>query len=132
MLAVYPLPWWGIQTSASYQNLPGPQISAGYTATNAQIAPSLGRNLSSGANGNATLQIIAPGTIYGARAQELDVNLRKFVKVGHGRVSGNVDIFNVLNRSDVLGYNTTYGSAWLRPTSILTGRWFKFGVQFDF
>jgi hypothetical protein len=132
VLAVYPLPWWGVQTSASYQNLTGPSITASYTATNAQIAPSLGRNLSSGANGNATLQIIAPGTVYGARAQELDVNLRKFIKVGHGRVSGNIDIFNVLNRSDVLSYNTTYGPAWLRPTGILTGRWLKFGAQFDF
>ena len=30
---------------------PGPQITASYTATNALIAPSLGRNLSAGANG---------------------------------------------------------------------------------
>ena len=50
-LAVYPLPWWGVQLSATYQGLPGPNILANATFTNAQIAPSLGRPLSSGANG---------------------------------------------------------------------------------
>ena len=33
-------------------------ITATYTARNAEIAPSLGRNLSSGANGTATVQLI--------------------------------------------------------------------------
>jgi hypothetical protein len=131
-LGVYQLPWWGLQASAAYQNVPGPQITASYVATNAEIAPSLGRNLSSGVNGNATLQIVAPGTSYGARAQELDVSVRKIFNVRGGRFSGVVDMFNVLNRSDVLSYNLTYGPSWLRPTSILTGRWFKLGVQVDF
>ena len=27
-LAIYPLPWWGLQTSATFQSLPGPQITA--------------------------------------------------------------------------------------------------------
>jgi len=40
----YPLPWWGIQASATYQNLPGAPISMTYVPTNAEIAPSLGRN----------------------------------------------------------------------------------------
>src|SRR6202008_3622339 len=45
-LAVYPLPWWGLQTAATYQGLPGPQILATATIPNASIAPSLGRSLS--------------------------------------------------------------------------------------
>ena len=43
---VQPLPWWGLQVSATYQNLPGVPQAATYLATNAEIAPSLGRNLS--------------------------------------------------------------------------------------
>lgn len=132
LLGVYPLPWWGVQFGAAYQNVPGPQITASYTATNAQIAPSLGRNLSSGANGNATLQIIAPGTMYGPRLQELDMNVSKKLDLGAGlRTLIKIDIFNALNRSDVISYNTTFGPRWLQPTAILTGRWVKIGAQFD-
>ena len=38
LLAVYPLPWGGIQTSAAFQSLPGPQIAANYVATTAEAA----------------------------------------------------------------------------------------------
>jgi hypothetical protein len=130
-LASYPVPY-GVQIGVGFQSLPGPQITASYTATNAQIAPSLGHNLSSGANGTATLQIIPPGTMYGDRAQELDISFRKVFPVGRGRILGTADVFNILNWSDVLTYNTTYGPAWLRPTSILSARWLKLGVQVDF
>ncbi len=129
-LGVYPLPWWDIQVGAAYQNLPGPQILASYTASSASIAPSLGRPLSSG--GTATLSIIPPGTMYGARAQQLDLSLRKPVKLQRSRLVATLDVYNALNRSDVITYNNTYGPAWLRPTAILTGRWLKFGAQFDF
>src|SRR5262249_52692388 len=50
--AVYPMPW-GVQTSFTYQNLPGIAITSTLNATNAQIAPSLGRNLAAGAAGTA-------------------------------------------------------------------------------
>ena len=132
LLGVYPLPWGGIQIGAGYQNVPGPQILANYSANNAAIAPSLGRNLSSGVNGTATLSLIAPGTVYGARAQQLDMSLRKTVPMPAGRLLATMDVYNVLNRSDVISYNNTFGPAWLRPTAILTGRWVKFGLQFDF
>ena len=126
---VYPLPWWGLQTSATFQSLPGPQILASYTASSADARPTLGRNLSSG---TAAVALIPPGTQYGKRANELDVNIKKNVRVNGVRVSGSLDVFNVLNRSDVLNQNNTYGPDWLKPTNILTGRWAKFGVQLDF
>jgi hypothetical protein len=132
-LGAYPLPWQDIQIGLGYQNIPGPQILASYTATNAVIAPSLGRNLSSGPNGTATLGIIAPGTQYGARVQQLDISFRKMFRLpSTGRLLATVDIYNALNRSDVITYNNTYGPAWLRPTAILTGRWLKFGAQLTF
>lgn len=130
--AVYPLPWWGLQTAATFQSLPGPQITASHVATNADIRPSLGRNLSAGANGTVTVDLVPPGTLYGARANELDFNVKKFVRIGRTRVSGSVDVFNLLNRSDVLTNNTRFGPLWLQPTNILAGRWIKFGGQVDF
>src|SRR5258707_1269289 len=38
---------WGLQAAVTFQNLPGIYRSASYVATNAEVARSLGRNLSS-------------------------------------------------------------------------------------
>src|SRR4029077_18493549 len=43
LAANYPLPWYGVQVSATYQTLPGIPIAATNTYTSAQVAPSLGR-----------------------------------------------------------------------------------------
>jgi outer membrane receptor protein involved in Fe transport len=43
-----------------------------------------------------------------------------------------VDAYNVTNSNPVLNQNNTYGASWLRPTAVLPGRIFKFGVQAEF
>jgi hypothetical protein len=133
LLAVYPLPWGGVQTSVAFQSLPGPMISASRVYTNAEIAPSLGRNLGAGANGTVNVQLIDPGTVYGDRLNQLDFRLSKVFRLpGNRRVQANMDLFNMFNASAVLGQNNNYGGSWLRPTNILQGRLIKFGGQFDF
>ena len=52
---------------------------ANYVATNAQIAPSLGRNLSSATT--ATINLVSPATIFADRLNELDLRLAKLVSV---------------------------------------------------
>ena len=66
------------------------------------------------------------------RIMQVDVRLTKNFRFGRTRLQGMFDIYNVLNANSVLGANATYGSAWLRPTSVMAGRLFKFGAQFDF
>lgn len=131
LFGVYPLPW-NMQVSAALQSVPGAMILASYVASNAQIVPSLGRNLAAGANGNVTVDLIEPGTEYGERATNLDVRFARRFQVGPGRLTGSLDVFNIFNSSDVLTHNTRYPDPWLRPTNILVGRWLKFGVQVDF
>jgi hypothetical protein len=123
---------WGLVTSAAFQSLAGPQITASDTVTNAQIAPSLGRNLAAGVNGTAVANLIAPGTMYGDRLNQLDFRLSKVMRVGRTRIQGNFDMYNALNASPVLLLNTTYGPNWEQPTQILPGRLFKFGAQIAF
>ena len=132
LLGVYPLPWQGIQFAATFQSLPGPQITAARTFTNAEIRPSLGRNLATGAAGTATVQMIAPGTMYVERLYQLDLRASKIFRFGHHRLQANVDMYNAGNASSILGVNTTFGTNWLRPTSILQGRLVKLGGQWDF
>jgi hypothetical protein len=132
LIGVYPIPWGGIQASATYQSLPGPQITASRTYTNAEVLPSLGRNLAAGANGTVAVPLIAPGTMYNDRLNQVDFRLSKIFRMGSRRIQANMDLFNMFNASAVLAQNNTYGAQWLRPTSIIQGRLLKFGGQIDF
>jgi hypothetical protein len=134
---VYPLPW-DFQASAVFQNLSGIPIQASQVFTNAQVAPSLGRNLGACGNRvpcNATLtvaQLIGPNTIREDRLTQVDVRLTRIVRLGPTRLQAMFDVYNLFNASTILAQNNNYGSTWLRPTQILAGRLFKFGVQVDF
>ena len=128
---VYPLPWWGLQVSGVFQNLPGPVDSATRVYTNAQVAPSLGRSLSSGVNGTVSVALLRPFSVFEPRFNQLDLRLAKSVPLGNVRAEVNVDVYNLFNSAAVLAVNGTYGTSWLTPTSILAARLVKFGLQFD-
>jgi hypothetical protein len=133
LLGVYPLPWWGVQFSGTFQSVPGPMITASRTYTSAQIAPSLGRNLATGANGTAAVQLIKPGTMFDERLYQVDLRVSKQFRLGGDhRIQLNLDVYNAANASPVLSLNTAYGPSWMTPTSILQGRLIKIGTQWDF
>ncbi len=129
-----PLPW-GLQAAAVYQSIPGPNYSAIYTATNAQIAPSLGRSLSGGVQ-TVQIDLLQPlSTYFDYRINQLDLRASKIFRTGGRKVQLNFDVYNVMNGSYALWTNNNYGSngaTWLRPTSTFDARLFKFGAQFDF
>ena len=70
-----------VQVGATFRSDQGGALAANYTATNASIAPSLGRNLSNNAP-NVTVNLIAPGTVYGDRVNALDLRFVKILKFG--------------------------------------------------
>ena len=132
----YGLPW-DVQASATYQNLPGIPITSSYVATNAEIRPTLGRNLgqcgtSATCNATATIDLIEPNTIFEDRIRQIDFRLSKAFKVGRARLQGQFDIFNAFNASPILAENTRFGASWQQPTQILGARLFKFGAQLNF
>jgi hypothetical protein len=129
-VALMPLPW-GFSSSLAFQSLPGPEILANWAVTNAQVAPSLGRNLSGG-QAVTTVQLVAPGTLYGQRLNQLDFRLMKTVTSGRLRIKPMIDFYNLFNVNTVLTQNNNYGPAWQRPLSVEPGRVVKLGAQFDF
>ena len=137
LLGAYTLPY-DIQLSGTFQNSPGPEVTASGTFVNAQVLPSLGRNLSTGASVNVGL--VEPKTQYGERLSQLDFRLAKKFNVNRTRFQATLDLFNALNGNPVLVQSNTYGATtgaaigvgWLRPQAILPARIVKFGVQVNF
>ena len=133
--------------SGTFQNTPGPEISANYPAPNALIAESLGRNLAAcgtrvACTATATVPLIAPNTLYEDRRNQIDLRLSKHFRIGgRGRLSANLDVYNVLNNSAILAVNPSYGPNWLRPvgnqnigaaSAILQARLIQFSGQVTF
>jgi hypothetical protein len=122
----YPLPA-AFVVSGTFQNTPGPSIEANYRATNAEVVPSLGRDLAAcrGAavcNAAVTVPLVAPMTLFEDRRNQLDLRLSRIFRLGTQiRLRANLDVYNALNASPVLGLNQNYGPQWQVPVSAANG-----------
>jgi hypothetical protein len=77
--------------------------------------------------------LIAPGTMFGDRLNQVDLRFSKLLKMsGARKLRFNADVYNALNVSPIIAYNNSYGPNWLGPTQILAGRFLKVGGQLDF
>jgi hypothetical protein len=130
-LATYVIPRWDVLVSGTFQSTPGPELAANWNVTNAQIATSLGRNLSGGKR-NVRVNLVEPGTLHGDRINQLDLRVAKVLTFGRTRTNVGVDLFNATNSDKPTRYITTFGSRWLRPRGILAARFFKLSAQIDF
>ena len=79
-----------------------------------------------------TIPVVAPGTKFLNRWQQLDVEARRTFKVGHYQVIGQVDVYNSLNSNVVLTENQTFGPALGQPLTILQGRIVRAALQMKF
>ena len=141
---VYQLPY-GFSVSGTYQAVPQPasggaftSITADYVAANAEIRPSLGRDLAAGPNGTMTLDLLKPFALHGGHSKQLDLRVGKLLtSAGKTRVRLSLDIYNVFNSNDWQTISTRLSSnaasnRWQRPTLILQARYLQIGTQIDF
>ena len=126
-----PLPYQ-FQAAFTYQNLPGIPYYGSSVFRNADIAPSLGRTLSAGANAAVTVDLVPPQTQFEGRIQQFDLRFARTFWVSRKRVEPEFDIYNALNESPLLSVNNSFGAAWRTPTQILSGRTLKFGAKMTF
>jgi hypothetical protein len=126
-----PLPK-GFVVSGVYQDMSGPAVDAVYSATTAEIAPSLGRNLAGGAR-TVNVPLVAPQTIFESRTRRLDLRLtRNFQLTQRVRLQANLDAYNALNSSAVQSVQTTFGPNWLTPNTVLDPRILQISGQLTF
>jgi Carboxypeptidase regulatory-like domain len=145
VFASHPFPWDIIvsgtyQFSRGVQNPLQPSIVADWAVQNATIAAALGRSLATGTT--KMVRLIEPGTVYstefgGVNLNQLDLRLSKLFRFNRYRFRIDADLYNAFNSNWPFTLNTTFSnstiaSAWLRPTNVLQGRFFKLGANFDF
>lgn len=120
----YPLPW-RMNASVSMLSYPGPMLRVDWVPA-ASVFPNGQRTQP------VTVPLIAPGTKYGDRWNQVDLGLKKALRVGRFDVEGQLDVFNALNSSAVLTQLQVFGPTLDRPTAILQGRLVRLsgGVRF--
>jgi hypothetical protein len=137
-LGSYNIPKADVQVSAAFTSTPGVPLQANYSYTGAQAATFIGRP-AAGNPANVTINLVAPGAVWGDRLNVLDFRVGKNLRLGRTRGLVALDLYNSLNSNSAITYNqvfnpavTTGSSAWLAPTSVLTARIAKITMQFDF
>src|SRR5262249_52442849 len=76
-----------------------------------------------------TVPLIAPGTKFLDRQNQLDIRFKRLFKVRQLQLEAQADAYNALNTGVVLTKVQTLGRAFDRPASILQGRLVRFGMQ---
>ena len=106
-LGTYIVPKVDVNLSLTWRSDPGADLAANYVVTIAIAQPSLGRPLSSG---TVTVNLVEPGTLYGARQNNLDMRIAKIFRIRGTRAQFGVDLYNLLNTDVVTMYNEGYAA----------------------
>jgi hypothetical protein len=143
-LASYVIPKIDVQLSGTFQFKPGTggiggndtasngaSLNANWFAPASVIVPALGRPLIAGATGQ-TLNLTVPGQLYGNRINQVDLRVAKILRLGGTRTMVGFDLYNLFNSNPALTWNQTFGTNFLRPTSILMPRFVRFNMTVDF
>src|SRR5262249_41365118 len=121
----------GTPNNASTDQLGG-SLQANYTLTAADIAAAaqqIGRPLT---RSTFTVNLIEPGTLYGARNRELDLTFKKILRLGAQRLTAGLDIYNVTNSNTTLFYNATFVAnvnGWQTPLAYMNPRVFRLNAE---
>jgi len=141
-LATYTVPKVDVLLSTTYRDRPlwgggtsqTASISANYSLTPGDLAAAaaqIGRPLTS--TGALTVNLVAPGQLYGARNRQMDVSLKKIIRMGGQRLTAGLDIYNLANSNTTLGFSNTFvpnAAGWQTPTSYLNPRVFRLAAEF--
>jgi hypothetical protein len=132
-LSNYVIPKIDVQFSAVFQSKPGALLAANWAVPASTVTAALG-HAPAGNVPNVTVNILAPGEMYGDRINQLDFRVGKILRFGKTRTLVSADLYNSLNSSAVLTYNNAFvpNGTWLQPQTVLTGRLIKIAAELTF
>jgi len=138
----YTLPWYGIQTNIALQSYNGAPLftrwnispTTRYAATaDACKCSTPGALVNPGQTiPSYIVDLVAPGQEYYSRQNQIDMGFRKLFRIGKYQVSGQADIFNIINSSYVKSQNITVGPSLGQPLDILQPRTLRLAAQLRF
>jgi hypothetical protein len=111
-------------------SLPGTFTFTATDATGQAIAQQIGRNLT---GGPFSVNLVEPGTFYPGRNRQLDLTFKKIMRFGGQRLTGGLDIYNVMNENTILFYNTTFipnVTGYLTPFAYMNPRVFRLAAEY--
>jgi hypothetical protein len=142
-LATYTIPRIEVLLSSVFRDRPNVStdelagaLSANYTLTASNLAlaaAQIGRPLTT--SGAFTVNVVTPGTLYGPRIRQVDVAVKKIVRLGSQRLTVGLDMYNLTNNNVTLGFNSTFvpgANGWQAPTSYMNPRVFRLSAEYAF
>jgi hypothetical protein len=125
----------GTPNNASTDQLSG-SLPATFTftatdATGQAIASQIGRSLT---GGPFSVNVVTPGLSYPGRNRQLDLSFKKIMRFGGQRLTGGLDIYNVMNSNTVLFYNTTFVpnvNGYLNANAYMNPRVFRLAAEYS-
>jgi hypothetical protein len=111
-------------------------LQANYVLTAADLADAaaqIGRPLN--LTGPLTVNLLAPGQVYGPRVRQWNFAAKKIIRFGSQRVTVGADMYNLLNNNVTTGFNPNFvpdRAGWQSPTSYLNPRVFRLNAEFAF
>jgi hypothetical protein len=84
-----------------------------------------------------SVNLVAPGAIYGDRINVTDLRVAKVLRFGGKRLNVGLDLYNLFNANAPTAFETvfdfaTVGARWMQPTTVLNPRALRFNAQFEF
>jgi hypothetical protein len=150
-LAAYTVPKIDVLVSANLRSVPNANIGMGsnsatngasrnatYNLPNTIVQQSLGRLPNGGLpNGTTSVNLLIPGQLYGPRVTQVDMRFAKVLKFRGTRADVGLDLYNLFNTSDQVGFIETYdfatnGATYMQPNAIVPPRFVRFNVRVNF
>ena len=150
-LAAYTIPKVDVLVSASMRSVPTAVLGAGSVSAsngssrvaninvpNTVVQQTLGRLPANGLpTGTTSVNMLVPGVLYGGRVTQVDMRFAKILRFGKARTDIGVDLYNAFNTSDANIFVQTYdyatnGATYMRPSAIVSPRFVRINVRFDF
>jgi hypothetical protein len=139
-LVSYTIPRIGVQVSSVIQDKPNngtdqiASLTANYTMSAADLAAAAAQiNRPLTTTGALTVNLLAPGQVYGPRIRQWDFAVKKILRLGGQRLTLGADFYNLTNNNVTLGFNPTFavGSTnWPGTTAYMNPRVIRLNAEF--